>query len=60
MSKKKISDFRPQRQNANRHTPRGLGMLDESISDGGWIGAITTAANGETFDGSARLETVYA
>ena len=56
---KKLSDFRPQRRNANLHTPRGLGMLDNSIAKDGWIGAITVAADGETFDGSARLETVY-
>ena len=56
---KKLSDFRPQRRNANLHTPRGLGMLDNSIAKDGWIGAITVAADGETFDGSTRLETVY-
>jgi DNA modification methylase len=56
---KKLSDFKPQRRNANLHTPRGLGMLDNSIAKDGWIGAITVAADGETFDGSARLETVY-
>jgi hypothetical protein len=60
MAKKhKISDFRPQRVNANRHTARGLGALDNSIAEGGWLGAITTANDGEVFDGSARLETVY-
>jgi hypothetical protein len=59
MTKKKLSDFQPQRRNANQHTPRGLGMLDQSIAENGWIGAITTAADGETFDGSARLETIY-
>lgn len=57
--KQKISDFRPQSKNANRHTERGLGMLDRSMSQEGWIGAITVAADGETFDGSARLETAY-
>lgn len=57
--KPKISDFRPQQNNANQHTQRGLGMLDESISQHGWIGAISCAADGEVFDGSARLETVY-
>jgi hypothetical protein len=57
--KQKLSDFRPQRFNANKHTARGLGMLDKSIADNGWIGAISVAADGETFDGSARLETAY-
>jgi hypothetical protein len=31
-------------------------MLDNIIAKDGWQGAITTAANGETFAGSARLE----
>ncbi len=47
---------RPQRRNANRHTQRGMGLLEGSIQQDGWIGAITTAADGETFDGSARVE----
>ena len=34
-------------------------MLDNSIAQEGWIGAITVAADCETFDGSARLETAY-
>jgi hypothetical protein len=46
----------PQRANANRHTQRGMAALERSIQDDGWIGAITVAADGETFDGSARVE----
>lgn len=57
---KKFSKFKPQRQNANKHTERGLAMLEKSLQKDGWIGAITVAADGETFDGSARLETVGA
>jgi hypothetical protein len=30
--------------------------LEHSLQSDGWIGAITTAADGEVFDGSARLE----
>lgn len=56
---KKLSDFQTQRRNVNRHKPRGMGMLETIISKEGWIGAITTAANGETFAGSARLEVSY-
>jgi len=59
MAKKKLSDFRPQKVNANKHTQRGLGMLDRSMSDHGFFGAMTSAADGEIFDGSARLETAY-
>ena len=55
----KLSDFRPQEENSNKHTQRGMGMLGKSISERGFIGAITAAADGEVFDGSARLETVY-
>ncbi len=49
--------LRVQRQNANRHTARGLQALKTSIDQDGWIGALTIAADGETFDGSARIET---
>lgn len=54
--KDKLDTIRPQRQNANRHTPRGMGALEDSIQKDGWIGAITVAADGEAFDGSARVE----
>ena len=52
-----ITDVRPQVRNANRHSQRGMGVLEKSIQSDGWIGAITVAADGETFDGSARVET---
>lgn len=55
---KPIKRFRPQRHNANLHTPRGIELIEKSIKRDGWIGAMTVAANGEVFDGSARLETV--
>ena len=55
----KLSDFRPQERNSNKHTPRGMGMLETALGEGGWIGAITSAADGEVFDGSARLETAF-
>ena len=53
-----MSEFRKQSRNANKHTQRGLTMLEQSIKEGGFIGAITAAADGEVFDGSARLDTV--
>lgn len=53
----KVADFRPARRNANRHTARGLGALQASIQGDGWIGAMTTAADGEMIAGSARIET---
>ena len=54
---KKLSDFQTQKININRHNPRGMGMLDNVIAKDGWISAITVANDGETFAGSARLET---
>jgi hypothetical protein len=59
MPKEKLSDFTPQVKNANKHTQRGLGLLDKSIVENGWIGGVTVANDGECFDGSARLETVF-
>lgn len=51
-----LNGFKPQKRNANKHNPRGLKALDDSIQRDGFIGAITTAADGEVFAGSARLE----
>lgn len=55
---KRIKDFRPASKNANKHTARGMGALQTSIQQDGWIGAMTTAADGEMIAGSARIETV--
>jgi len=51
-----LTKFRPQRKNANKHTQRGMGMLEKSLQKNGWIGAQTAAADGEMIAGSARLE----
>jgi len=51
-----LADFRPQRVNANTHTPRGLGMLDAAMAQDGYVAPMTAAADGEIIDGSARLE----
>jgi len=53
---KQLSDYSPQAMNANEHTERGFGLLEKSIQEEGWIGAITVANDNQTFDGSARLE----
>lgn len=50
------SEFRPQKTNANIHTPRGMGMLGESLNDNGYVTPMTAAVNGEIIDGSARME----
>lgn len=60
ISEEPISSFRPQQQNANEHSPRGEGMLEYSLGKVGFFGALTVAANNETFDGSLRLEKVAA
>jgi hypothetical protein len=51
-----LADFRPQRVNANKHTQRGLGMLDAALSEDGYVAPMTAAASREIIDGSARLE----
>ena len=48
--------IRTQANNANLHTERGMKALEESMEADGTIGAVTLAADGEAFDGSARLE----
>lgn len=53
-----MAGIRPQSKNANRHTQRGMALLEKSIGEDGWIGAVTVAADGETFDGSARVEKI--
>lgn len=50
------TDIRPQSRNANKHTQRGMGMLEKSLQRDGWIDAQTMAADGEMISGSARLE----
>jgi len=54
--KNKLSDFKTQKQNANKHTEYGGAVLERTIQKDGWITAITSAADGEVFDGSERLE----
>ncbi len=56
MRDRTLQHITTQRVNANKHTPRGMGELEKSIGERGWIGAITAAADGEVFDGSARRE----
>ena len=53
-SKAKLSDFRTQERNLNKHRPRGMGMLDNIIAKDGWQSAITVANDNQVFAGSAR------
>lgn len=57
---KRITDVKLQRKNANKHSQRGMGQLEKSVQTDGLIGAITVAADNETFDGSARVEVLAA
>jgi len=51
------TEFRPQQLNANRHTARGMDALEQSMRTDGYSTPMVAAADGEIFDGSARLET---
>ena len=53
---KKITDFRPQEQNANKHNPFGMRLLEKSLRQDGFIDAMTAAADGEIISGSSRIE----
>lgn len=55
----KLSNFRPQKNNANVHTQRGLKALSDAYSEVGYVAPMTAAANGEVLDGSARLEQAF-
>jgi len=55
--KKKLSDFRKQSENLNKHTERGMAMLETSMQEVGYAGPMVAAADGEIIDGSARHET---
>lgn len=52
----KLSDFRPQVENANAHTERGLKSLEDAYDEVGYVAPMTAASDGEIIDGSARLE----
>lgn len=53
-----IDGFRGQRRNANKHTQRGIGMLQRAMETSGYVAPMTAAADGEIIDGSARLDVV--
>jgi len=55
----KLSELRPQSVNANKHTERGLRMLDDAMSEDGYVAPATATADKEVIDGSARLERAF-
>lgn len=54
---KKLSDFRQQAINANKHTERGMKALEASMNEVGYTAPMIAAADGEIIAGSARHET---
>lgn len=55
----KLSEFKTASVNVNLHTERGLAMLDDAMREEGYVAPITVAADGESLDGSARLERAF-
>ena len=53
----KLENYKPQVRNANKHTQRGMGVLETSMRKYGYVSPMTAAADGEIIDGSARIET---
>lgn len=53
----KLSDFKQQAVNANKHTQRGMSILESSMQDLGYTAPMIACADGEIIDGSARHET---
>ena len=54
----KLTDFKFLKKNPNKHTVRGMGMLEKSIGKFGYVTPMTAAADGTILDGNARLEQV--
>jgi hypothetical protein len=54
---KKLSDFRQQAMNVNKHTERGMKALEASMNEVGYTAPMIAAADGEIIAGSARHET---
>ncbi len=53
---KSIADLVPDDMNANRHTERGLGMLDTSLEQFGAGRSVTVDKNGKIISGNATIE----
>jgi DNA modification methylase len=55
---KKLADLAPDPLNANDHTERGSGMMEESIRECGFGDSLTVDKNGIVISGNQRLETL--
>jgi hypothetical protein len=52
---KKLSDFRQQAMNANKHTERGMKALEASMNEVGYTAPMIAAADGEIIAGNAGI-----
>jgi hypothetical protein len=50
----KITNFKPQQKNANKHTSYGLRLLEKSVQEDGWLDGQTAAAQ-SMVDAERRL-----
>lgn len=57
MSKKfKLEDCLPDDKNFNKHTQRGMGLLEKSVGEVGVIESVTVSADNKVITGNARQE----
>lgn len=55
---KTLSDLTPDARNANKHSQRGMGMMETSITECGYGDSMTVDKNGVVISGNGRLETL--
>lgn len=55
-----IRDLTPDQINANKHSQRGMGMMETSITECGFGDSLTVDKNGNVISGNGRLETLAA
>ena len=56
MSTIQTRQFHPLARNPNKHTSKGMGLLDAAMSRHGYVAPMTAAADGAILDGNARLD----
>lgn len=56
---RKLSDFKPDGKNANKHTVRGMAMLEDSLQSLGAGRSILVDKNNNVIAGNATLETAF-
>jgi hypothetical protein len=54
--KTSITELLPDTKNPNKHTQRGMGMLEDSIQECGFGDSLTVDRNGRIISGNARAE----